>query len=630
MNNQGTEGGTPKSRKLGAASWAIALVIALSAACGESTEPPIIGSIQGTVTVEGEGLDGVSVSLGGGGSGSATTSGGGNYSFPNLEAGQYTVTISGFPADVEFDQTSGNTTVATAGRAQVIDFGGTYIRTASVTGTVSVNDEGVEGVSISVSGTESKSGSTGADGTFTVSSLRVGSYTVTISGYDERRYVFDPTSQQFSVALGQTETVDFTGMIGELDFTVRVENVAMPKDFSFSGALAVPLNATEAGPLMPGHSYGYNFDAPPGSYVSFATMFVQSNDLFYAPDGMGIALWDDDGGQVSGDVTDQVMLWDAGTEMNQEPGSGSNQPLHGAGGDADEDPNVRIATDDFDNLPDVADVIQVTIEPIGPAAFHLRITNVSTETMLMTADGDEHVMPLAPGVAVVHTAANPLFTAGEPDRGEGLEGLAETGNIDALMVSVGARTGLTGVLAPGAYASHTGSGVLFMTGAAASAGLEAMAEDGNPMDLASEAMDNENTHASGVFTDPMGGEGAGVLMPGQAYEFTVAGRPGDMLSFATMFAQSNDLFYAPGPDGIALFPDGARPFSGDATDMVMLWDAGTELNERPGSGLNQPMYQSGPNTGTTEMEMVNLREVCFVYPDITNVMDFIKVTITPN
>ena len=629
MNNQGTESGTPKSRTL-LAGWGLALAIALSAACGESTEPPVIGAIQGTVTVEGAGLDGVSVSLGGGGSGSTTTSGGGNYSFPGLEAGQYSVTISGFANDIEFDQTSGNTTVATAGRAQVVDFGGTYIRTASVTGTVSVNDEGVEGVSVSVSGTESKSGSTGADGTFTVSSLRVGSYTVEISGYDERRYVFDPTSQQFSVALGQTETVDFAGMIGELDFTIRIENVSMPKEFSFSGALATPLNSAEAGPLLPGMSYGYNFDAPPGSHVSFATMFVQSNDLFYAPDGMGIALWDDDGGQVSGDVTDQVMLWDAGTEMNEEPGSGAHQPLRGAGGEADEDPNVRVATDDFDNLPDVADVIQVTVEPIGPAAYHLRITNVSEETMLMTADGGEHAIPLAPGVAVVHTAPNPLFTAGEPDRGEGLEGLAETGDIEALLASVTERTGLTAMLAPGAYASHMGSGVLFMAGTAASAGLEAMAEDGNPMDLASEAMDNENTHASGAFATPMGGAAAGMAGPGEAYEFTVAGRPGDMLSFATMFVQSNDLFYAPSEDGIALFPDGARPFSGDATEMVMLWDAGTELNERPGSGLNQAPRQSGPNTGTTEMEMVNLREVCFVYPDITNVMDFIKVTITPN
>ena len=64
--------------------------------------------------------------------------------------------------------------------------------------------------------------------------------------------------------------------------------------------------------------------------------------------------------------------------------------------------------------------------------------------------------------------------------------------------------------------------------------------------------------------------------------------------------------------------------------MLMLWDAGTELNERPGSGLNQVLRQAGPNMGITEMEMVDERKVCFVYPDITNVMDFIMVTITAN
>lgn len=629
MNNQGTEGGFAIAR------WhrgigGLALLAVLSAACGESTEPPIIGAIQGTVTVEGTGLDGVTVGLGGGGSGSATTSGGGNYSFPNLEAGSYTVMISGYPADVEFGQTAGSAVVATAGRAQVVDFGGDYIRTASVTGTISVNDEGVEGVSVALSGTEAKSGSTGADGTFSVSGMRMGNYTVTISGYDDRRYVFDPTSQPVSVNVGESKDVSFTGTIGELDFTVRVENPSGMHDFSFSGALTTPVGGMGPGPLLPGHSYGYNFDATPGSYVSFATMFVQSNDLFYAPNGMGIALWNEDGTQVAGDVTGQVMLWDAGTEVNQEPGSGANQPLNGMGGDADEDPNVRIATDDFGNLPEVADVIRVTLEAIGPASFHLNIANISTETMLMTADGGMHPMPLAPGVAVVHTAPNPLFTEGEPDRGDGLEGLAETGMIDDIVANVTMRTGLTNLLAPGVYASHTGSGVMFTAGMAASAGLEAMAEDGNPMDLAAEVMGAEGVHASGYFAVPMGGDGPAPLHPGQAYEFTVAGRPGDMLSFATMFVQSNDLFYAPDENGIALFPDGARPFSGDVTDMVMLWDSGTELNERPGSGLNQAPRQAGPNTGTTEMEMVDLRQVCFVYPDITNTMGYIKVTVTAN
>ena len=583
------------SRKL-LAGCGLALAVALSAACGESTEPPIIGAVQGTVTVEGAGLDGVTVSLTGGANATATTSGGGNYSFPNLEAGSYTVTISGFPQDIQFDQTSGGTTVATQGRAQVVDFGGDYIRTASVTGTVSVNDDGIPGVSVSLSGTESASGSTGADGTFTVPSLRMGSYTVTISGYEEPRYVFDPTSQSVTVGLGASATADFTGTIGELEFTVRIENMSMPKAFTFSGMLATPLGET-MDDMAPGMSYGFNFDATPGMSVSFATGLMGSDGMFFGPDGTGIALWNADGTQVTGDVTDQVMLWQMGD-------------------------NVAAAMGD--DMPEVSAVIQVTLESIGPASFHLNILNVTEEVMR------EQVMMLTPGVAVVHSAPDPLFTAGMPDRGAGLAALARRGLAGDLAAALAAHTGITGVLGPGPFASHTGTGVLFMPGTPASAGLEAYAETGDPSMLAGEVTVGDGIHQAGAFSVPVGGTGIGPLHPGMAYEFTVAGRPGDMLTFATGFSQANDLFYAPGPDGISLFPDGARPFSGDVTDMLTLWDAGTELNERPGSGLNQVLRQAMPDMGTPEMEMVDERKVCFVFPDITNVMDFIRVTITAN
>ena len=581
------------SRKLSACGLALAL--ALSAACGESTEPPIIGAVQGTVTVEGTGLDGVTVSLTGGASATATTGGGGNYSFPNLEAGNYTVTISGFPQDVMFGQTSGNTTVATQGRAQVVDFGGDYIRTASVNGTVSVNDMGIAGVSVSLSGTESGSGTTGADGTFNIPNLRMGAYTVTISGYDERRYVFDPTSQQVSPALGQSATADFTGMIGEIDFTVRIENMSMPKAFTFSGMLA--MSSGEVEPKGPGVTYDFNFDATPGMMVSFAAGLAGAEGMFFGTDGMGIALWNDDGTHVTGDVTDQVMLWHVGD-------------------------NVAAATGD--DLPAVSDVIEVTLESLGAASFHLKVRNVTEMRR------GEHAMMLTEGAAVVHSMPDPLFTAGMPDRGHGLAAIANAGMPDALVAALGAHTGITGVLGPGPYASHTGSGVLFMPGMPASAGLKVYAETGDPTMLAGEVTPEDGIHQMGAFAVPVGGTGIGPLHPGQAYEFTVAGRPGDMLTFATGFAQANDLFYAPGPDGIALFPDGARPFSGDVTDMLTLWDAGTELNERPGSGLNQVLRQTAPNMGTPEMEMVDERKVCFVFPDITNAMDFIKVTITAN
>ena len=71
-----------------------------------------------------------------------------------------------------------------------------------------------------------------------------------------------------------------------------------------------------------------------------------------------------------------------------------------------------------------------------------------------------------------------------------------------------------------------------------------------------------------------------------------------------MFVQSNDWFFAPGPDGIALFDADGNPISGDITSQVFLWNAGTEVDEEPGIGPNQGPRQKGPNTGKTENGVV--------------------------
>jgi hypothetical protein len=61
---------------------------------------------------------------------------------------------------------------------------------------------------------------------------------------------------------------------------------------------------------LPGSAYEFSFTAEPGTRLSFATMFVQSNDLFYAPSSSGIPLLDSSGNPTSGDITDLVMLWE--------------------------------------------------------------------------------------------------------------------------------------------------------------------------------------------------------------------------------------------------------------------------------------------------------------------------------
>ena len=101
---------------------------------------------------------------------------------------------------------------------------------------------------------------------------------------------------------------------------------------------------------------------------------------------------------------------------------------------------------------------------------------------------------------------------------------------------------------------------------------------------------------AGVAAVPAGADGAGIALPGGAYEFVIHASEGDTLSFATMLAQSNDGFLAPNEYGIALYDMGA-PVSGDVTEQVYYWDLGSERNEPIGEGHYQAPRQAAPNTG---------------------------------
>lgn len=391
-------------------------------------------------------------------------------------------------------------------------------------------------------------------------------------------------------------------------FTVTIQNVSDTGQVLSSGVFNTPDGASEPGPALPGSAYVAEFTAQPGDYLSFATMLVQTNDLFFGPDEKGIALYTEDGNSVSGDVTGQVALWDAGTEVNEAPGEGPNQAPRQSGPDTGEDENsaVRLVDDSF-AYPAVDELIAVTLEPGDDGAFTLRIENISGDSALPG--------PIAPGVWVVHQAPGPLFATGQPDRGEGLEGLAEDGTpgqlADALSII------LPTPLSPGVYVIHTEAGPLFTVGEVdRGAGLEALAEDGNPAALAE--LDYMGVSQVGVFNTPDGADEPGPAGPGAAYTFSFEAVPGDYLTLATMLVQSNDLFLAPNEGGIALFDADGQPIYGDI--YVALWDAGTEVNEAPGEGPNQAPRQSGPDTGEDENGAVRLVDDGFAYPATYNIV----------
>ena len=600
----------------------VALVAVMLAACGEGNVQPVVGSVSGKVTLEGNPLTGVTVALSG--EGSKTTGSDGAYRFDDVLGGDYTVTITGVPADTEF-QASMSVTVSQSQQNPMADFAGVYIRTATVSGLVLVEGTPLSGISVALTGVESQSTRTDGDGGFSFVNLRGGDYAVEMSGWDPDRYVFEDPTESFSLATGQQLTVSFEGTRAEYTFRVSIENIAPAYAYFPSGHFDTPVGDDEPGPATSGKSYEFEFEAGPRARLSFATMMVHSNDFFYAPPPMGIQLWDGHT-MLTGDVTDQIRLWDAGTEADQEPGEGEDQPMQGGAdtGDPDPDSTVRLAEDSYGTLPAIDSVIRVTVDSIGPTMFRVTIENVSKDHTLVTQRGLCLEVPIAPGVFVIHYEDDPLFAQGEPDRGHGLEALAEDGLNGTLAAFAKAATGVIQLAAPGIYASHQDPGILFNPGSTATPGVEAMAEDGLPAALGAEVLAAGGYRTVGAFTTPVGDNAPGPVFPGGKYEFNVVAVHGEALSFATMLVQSNDIFFATDREGIALFP-GDEPRTGVVTDMVKLWDAGTEVNGKPGIDIYQAPRQLAPNTGPDEDGMIGPVDDEFSYPAVE---EMIRVTVT--
>ena len=213
----------------------------------------------------------------------------------------------------------------------------------------------------------------------------------------------------------------------------------------------------------------------------------------------------------------------------------------------------------------------------APAAtkFTIKVENISKGEVLKLSNGKSAPFVSAPVLWAVHAgSANPIFTGGQPDAGKGLETLAETGNPEPLAKAL------------------PGTGGIVTLGAAAI---------------------------------PVGATEAGPVVPGKGYEFEVAAIPGQSLSVAWMFGQSNDLFYS-NDRPITLFDAAGKPVNGDMTAQLSLWDAGTEVNEEPGLGPNQGPRQKTSDAGVAEHQAVAHVRDRFTYPRTSNVL---RLTITP-
>lgn len=156
-------------------------------------------------------------------------------------------------------------------------------------------------------------------------------------------------------------------------------------------------------------------------------------------------------------------------------------------------------------------------------------------------------------------------------------------------------------LTPFWFAAHDNSFDLYDQGAAASAGLEALAEDGNfaPIDAEVVAAD-----ADAVVGAVFGAGGPIVTGETASATFTADAMSNGYLSYAAMLLPSNDAFVGNG-EALALFDEdgyfvGEQNVYFEGSDVL---DAGTEVNtEEDAAFLNQ----MGPNTGITENGVVEL------------------------
>ena len=384
------------------------------------------------------------------------------------------------------------------------------------------------------------------------------------------------------------------GMPGQL--AAEVESVAGVREsgvFAGDETTADPNDPTGdvpgAPPVFPGGAFEFAVAATPGESLSLATMFVQSNDLFLAPDVTGIDLFDG-GDPVDGDVSDQLALWDAGTEVDQPPGEGADQAPRqsevGAGESEDSYVLHTAVARTGGDYPDAADTVRVTVEPVEPQPLRVRVENVASAQTYGDDGPTDGAVWLSPGGAAVHRGANPVFTEGEP-ASPGLELLAEAGPPTNLVPELAAGDRVT---AATAYA---------------------------PSDTVADP------------NDPTGEvPGAPPIAPGGAFEVTVDAAPGHRLSLASMFVPSNDLFLSPDAGGIDLF-DGDEPRVADVSDHLALWDAGTEPNGEPGGDPDQAPAQDDATQGADEGGVVrSIADVDdgYFYPDAD---DTVRVTVAP-
>lgn len=374
--------------------------------------------------------------------------------------------------------------------------------------------------------------------------------------------------------------------------TITIENVLNSRPLvesgTFKGSGTPPV-------IFPGQSVSFSFYAAKKQRLTFATMYGWSNDLFFAPANPGIALYMEDGTPVTGDVSDNIRLWDNGTRVNQTPGAAVMHP-----GNAEATPkNVKEVNgmDDYGHsYLQASKLMKVSLAYEGNSKFTVTIMNNSAGTANET--------PFSPGVwAISYTAGGnllfpePIFSADKPTA-NGLTNIAESGDNSVLSNFLTMNTGIFTPLSPVLVVVYNGAdNPFFKVGEKdRGEGLKELAQKGNADVLAAALKTKAGVKNVYVLKEST----STVLLPminnmaGGKVSQPLSVMKGDRIAIATMYGFSNDWFFATTGNGLD------ATAKGDFSSSVALFDNGTAVDQYPGAGITQfnlagtPLVESKP------------------------------------